>query len=187
VLTDTVTRWRTPRIVDHVAGKDRTEPYGGSELGDRLFRARRAREWSQGKLGQLSGLDRLHVLAIEKGKNQARTVDVRASLAKAFGVSVETMSGYLDGDLPLASVLNPKDTGSTRYEALLQQAVGVLTVADSQKASYVVAAYKELRDSLRLQRPEDLTVDHAVALIEQHIKERAAPRSGKKTPKNRVR
>jgi transcriptional regulator with XRE-family HTH domain len=85
----------------HVPRKPREQPLGLSPSGDRLFFARRARGWSQQKLGDLAGIGRLQVLQLENGKNQGSAWDVRKRLADAFGVPEPIFSEYFDGTLPL--------------------------------------------------------------------------------------
>lgn len=84
----------------YVSPPKRETPYGLSESGDRLFRARHELlDLSQGKFGAACGIKREQVIALERGGNQAGSLTVRRKLAAAFGVSESLFSEYFDGNI----------------------------------------------------------------------------------------
>jgi transcriptional regulator with XRE-family HTH domain len=89
-------------------------------MGDRVFEARQALQQSQEVFAEHCGLKRLHVLAIEEGRNKLTTIEPRRKLAKGFGVAVETLEAYLDGRINLKAFLAQRGGGHRLNELQLR-------------------------------------------------------------------
>lgn len=71
-----------------------------------LVKARRlARGMTQEALALAGGLERVEVVGIENGKNNATTARVRRALARGARVGLEDLFEHLDGDLPLEELV----------------------------------------------------------------------------------
>lgn len=98
--TCTLRGWGRLGTFSHVSPKLKDTPYGATESGDRLFRARHELLGiSQGVFGERSGIGRLQVNALERGGNQGSSRAMNAKLAAAFGVSESVFSEYFDGQI----------------------------------------------------------------------------------------
>lgn len=73
-----------------------------------LLRLRKSAKLTQQALADASGLTRLEVLALERGKNKGTSHRVHLGLARAYGVTVETFDAYLDGEIDLPSIIEAR-------------------------------------------------------------------------------
>lgn len=80
--------------------KPQTDP----ELPKRVRALRKRMGLSQEKLSELGGFPRHEVSKIENGERQMRSFPARQQLARAFSLSIDDLSAYLDGRLSLESV-----------------------------------------------------------------------------------
>jgi len=95
----TVTRAKEQRTLLYV-GRARTEPYGKTETGDRLFAFRRdVLQQSQQTVADKAGVDREYYLAWESGSNSGDSIEGARKIAKAFGVSLSDLLSFLDGEI----------------------------------------------------------------------------------------
>lgn len=72
------------------------------KVGDKVRALRDRRRWTQAELADRSGSDtlrRAYVAKVEIGLNLATSYELRAALAKGFGLSLEEFDAYLDGRL----------------------------------------------------------------------------------------
>lgn len=72
------------------------------KIGDRVRILRERRRWTQADLADRTGSDsmrRTYVAKVEIGLNQLTSYELRAALAKGFGLSLEEFDAYLDGRL----------------------------------------------------------------------------------------
>ncbi|MFO0651490.1 MAG: helix-turn-helix transcriptional regulator [Polyangiales bacterium] len=77
------------------------------KLGDRVRILRERRGWTQAELADRAGSDsmrRTYVAKVEIGLNQLTSYELRAALAKGFGLSLEEFDAYLDGRLSVDEV-----------------------------------------------------------------------------------
>jgi transcriptional regulator with XRE-family HTH domain len=95
------------------------------DLKDWVKRERDRRGWTQQKLADEAGLDRVEVNALENGRNKGSTTRIRAGLAKAFGITIEEVGGAapttrVEYDrppgIPAAALGNHRDWGTARAE-----------------------------------------------------------------------
>lgn len=75
------------------------------QIGLRVRALREALGLSQQALAERGGLSRTEITKVEGGHNQASTFAMRASLARGFGASLETIVALLDGDAPIAALV----------------------------------------------------------------------------------
>lgn len=95
-----------------MATKKETPP-GISESGDRFWRLRVQLGQTQDELAKKAGVDRVVISRIENGGNKLSTGSLQRSVAAAFGVSVETLLAYLEGDLALEELLRLRRADGT--------------------------------------------------------------------------
>lgn len=88
------------RSLGNMAPKD-------SPLGKRVRALRKHNEWTQEQLADHSDglLNRVDVARVERGWNEASSSRIREGLAKAFKMTQETVSAYIDGKITLADAL----------------------------------------------------------------------------------
>lgn len=60
---------------------------------------------TQARLADLAHVDRIEIIAVEKGRNKASSARMRDGLARAFGLSASVMSKGLEGILAPDDVL----------------------------------------------------------------------------------
>jgi transcriptional regulator with XRE-family HTH domain len=71
--------------------------------GERVRALREALGLTQQKLADGGGLSRDDVSRIETGRNKARSSRVRKGLATGFGLSLEAMFAFVEGELSVAA------------------------------------------------------------------------------------
>lgn len=76
-----------------------------SDLGQRLKALRKARRITQDELSTAAQLDRVAVVHIETGRNQASSYAVREALARGLNLPIERLAAYLDGKIQLEQIL----------------------------------------------------------------------------------
>lgn len=71
-----------------------------------LIKALRSRfKISQDSLARRCGLARVEITKLETGRNKATSFEIRASLARGFGLQTDDMSGYLSGKISLDEIV----------------------------------------------------------------------------------
>jgi transcriptional regulator with XRE-family HTH domain len=89
----------------------------GPMVKERVLALRRQLGLTQEKLAERAGLSRSEVVKLEGGGNKARSARIREALAMACDVTIDRMSAYLSGSVPLhellASVHSVEDESST--------------------------------------------------------------------------
>jgi len=99
-MAHTVTREKRSRTLLNVSGRGREQPYGVTDAGDRLFRARKELLGiSQQALADRAEVDRLYYRSWEAGTNSGDSIENARKIARAFGVSLVDLLGYLDGEI----------------------------------------------------------------------------------------
>lgn len=71
-------------------------------------RVRKLRErlgLQQTEMAELGGIARTHLANVERGENHATGAKMRDALAKASGVSLDTMRDYLEGSISLEQLM----------------------------------------------------------------------------------
>jgi transcriptional regulator with XRE-family HTH domain len=86
-------------------------------------------------------LDRGYISKIEIGHNKASSFKVRSALARAFGVSVSKMSGYLDGKESLENMIREAEPPSIF--------TGKHTTNDTPPPDLVLKSRKNLEQALK--------------------------------------
>lgn len=128
VMGRTVHRGKLSRTVMYV-GRERETPYGKTATGDRLFEFRRnVLKLSQDAVAEKAGLPRTYYLSWESGLNSGDSIEKARKIAKAFGVPLSDLLGYLDGQitqLELESIREGRRGPRPRELAKLSQRVGL--------------------------------------------------------------
>lgn len=68
---------------------------------------RKARGWSQQALAERAGVQRVEILAVEKGRNKATSARMRDGLARAFELDPEKLSLVLSGEVAIDALSPP--------------------------------------------------------------------------------
>lgn len=176
------------RTIRHVAKGMKETPPGKSARGDRLFYARFARGLTLDALvARTDGeIQRPTLIAAEHGRNQLSGVQSREAVARGLGVTADSLSRYLDGEYgePSANSANRflKEGSAGGYDltATFEQALGRLVLRDSARA----AEYAAVADpkNFAFDKPELLTVEHAVEQIKLAAAAARGETVGKPTP-----
>ncbi len=81
-------------------GRERDTPYGVTKAGDLLFQARKQLlGLSQEALAEKAGVSRLYYRSWEAGTNGGDSIENARKIARAFGVTLTDLLGYLDGEI----------------------------------------------------------------------------------------
>lgn len=86
-------------------------------VGERLRALRKHLGLTQEQLAEAAELDRVVIVQIENGRNQASSYAVRKALAKATHTNIERLSEYLDGEINLEHLTRTPAPVSTRERA----------------------------------------------------------------------
>lgn len=127
-MANTITRRRLQRTLVYV-GRGRAKPYGKTLIGDRLFVFRKdTLQTTQQAIADAAGVDREYYMAWESGANSGDSIEGARKIAKAFGVQLSDLLGYLDGEitqLELASIRDGKRAPRRRELLRLSERVGL--------------------------------------------------------------
>lgn len=75
------------------------------DVAARVKALRAARGFTQEQLAHAGGLERVEIVSIETGRNQAGTARIRKALARGARVGLDEMFRYLDGEIELDELL----------------------------------------------------------------------------------
>lgn len=81
-----------------------------ADVAQRVRELRKARGLTQEQLAVAGGLERVEVVQIESGKNQAGSSRIGRALAKGARVGLEDLFKYLDGEIGLDDLLRAPST-----------------------------------------------------------------------------
>jgi transcriptional regulator with XRE-family HTH domain len=112
------------------------------DVSERVRALRKRVDLTQAQVAERAGLDRVEVSQIEGGKNSCGSWRVRAGLARAFGVRVDTVADYLDGAIGLQDVLDRRAAGESSgnmraVKCLLSRPEWAAALAAAQAAAAV--------------------------------------------------
>ena len=94
-MLDTLEIWATLPVMKRAA--QLPNPELPSAVATRAIRRRL--EISQQELARRAGVERVEIIAVEKGRNRATSARVSNGLARGFGLSTEMMELVLRGDV----------------------------------------------------------------------------------------
>ena len=108
------------------------------ELGKRIRELRKARGWSQEKLGELADLHPTYIGGVERGERNI-SFDNMVHIATAFGLSLSQFFDF-------------QKVGQSRRDALKANAIALLSKRDAEELQLIlkmIAAIDEWKETLR--------------------------------------
>lgn len=173
--------------LQNVTRSRKTEPYGKTPLGDRVFWARLLTGKTQEELGDEVGIDRVVIIKLENGSSKGNSHGTMRALDAAFGQAPGLFDAYIAGEYGpptkeaaarfLAGESPPSKAPPVKLPAAVAQALGELSL-DLSAARF--GAIRDIARTLVFTDPETVTVEGAKKLLlDEEAKPRkvAAPRS----------